>query len=258
MNAETETLFYPLPKKINFKFRKEKKIMKKVNLTKMVALLACLCLMTSAFAGSTLAKYVTKTEATDSARVAYWGFNEDTANQDTTFTLFESNDAGVLNNGSGLLAPGSKASASINFSYKDATTPSVTAPEVDYEFKVIPTITSANADATNSLDKNTNFTWSVDAPGSDNDKTGIQTIEDLKAAIMAIAGDNTTGVKQYEAGTLPTGFDAGENTITIGWEWVFEDTTDVMDTAMGNADALETVEVKIDIVATQLDAIVAP
>ncbi len=47
--------------------------MKKINTNKMVALLAALCLMTSAFVGGTLAKYVTEGSAADTARVAKWG-----------------------------------------------------------------------------------------------------------------------------------------------------------------------------------------
>ena len=47
--------------------------MKKMNVNKMVALLAALCLMTSCFVGGTLAKYVTTGGGNDTARVAKWG-----------------------------------------------------------------------------------------------------------------------------------------------------------------------------------------
>ncbi len=47
--------------------------MKKINTNKIVALLAVLCMITSAFVGSTLAKYTTEGKGTDSARVAKFG-----------------------------------------------------------------------------------------------------------------------------------------------------------------------------------------
>lgn len=47
--------------------------MKKINTTKIMALLFSACLITSSFVGSTLAKYVTTAEANDTARVAKWG-----------------------------------------------------------------------------------------------------------------------------------------------------------------------------------------
>ena len=47
--------------------------MKKINTTKLMALLASACLITSSFVGSTLAKYTTTANADDTARVAKWG-----------------------------------------------------------------------------------------------------------------------------------------------------------------------------------------
>ena len=51
--------------------------MKKMNLTKLMAVLVVLCLITSTFVGSTLAKYISKADAEDSARVAKWGVTID-------------------------------------------------------------------------------------------------------------------------------------------------------------------------------------
>jgi len=67
--------------------------MKRINTTKLMALLASLCLITSSFVGSTLAKYTTSDEGKDTARVAKFGVAV-TATSDTMFaTQYNDEDA---------------------------------------------------------------------------------------------------------------------------------------------------------------------
>lgn len=233
--------------------------MRKNRTMRAAALLLALTLITSCFVGGTFAKYTTSADVEDEARVAYWGF---TQTDDITFNLFESNDAGVLNNGSGLLAPGSKASAAFKFAYTDYKGTTITAPEVDYTFNITVTATgSEGAEAdTDVLDANTNFVWTLQKGTAEAEK--YQTFADLKNAIEALDGNKTDD--KYEAGTLPDGFSSANTEYTIGWEWLFEtaddDTTDenemakqdAVDTAMGNATDLDDIKINIKITATQL------
>ena len=227
--------------------------MKKNRAMRLAALMLVLVMMTSCFVGGTFAKYTTSADVEDEARVAYWGF---TQKDDITFNLFESNDEGVLNNGSGLLAPGSEGSAKIKFVYTDYGT-TATAPEVDYTFNITVTATgSEGADAdTDALDANPNFKWMLNT-------TEYDTFAQLKAAIEALDGNKTDD--KYEAGTLPTAFygtgDAANDGVeyTIGWKWAFETAGEGMtaqdetDTAMGNAPDLDDLKINIKITATQL------
>lgn len=238
--------------------------MKKNVMMRVAAILMVCVLATTCGISGTFAKYTTQSSVNDNARVAYWGFSAP-ATQD--FALFNSGDAGVLNNGDGLLAPGSFDSATFQFLYTDNTASAVTAPEVDYTFVVTVT---ANAD-TDLLDANPNFYWVL------ND-TAFKTFAELQTAIEALDG-NVEGNK-YEAGRLPTTFYTNGNdaaTHTVGWFWLFgagyeapdgfpETITvngnaetivgvnnDVNDTAMGNAADLDDITITITITATQED-----
>lgn len=229
--------------------------MKKNVMMRIAALLMVCVLATTCGISGTFAKYVTSSTMNDAARVAYWGFKEDASQ---TFELFNSNDAGVLNNGDGLLAPGSFDTAGFSFVYVDGDS---TAPEVDYTFEITVTTTSADTDL---LDANPNFYWVL------NDKA-FKTFTELKAAIESLDGD----AAKYEAGTLPSAFyTAGDETEhTIGWMWLFKEgdvppsgmpteidgtpivavNNDVDDTVMGNATDLDDLAITITITATQVD-----
>ncbi len=233
--------------------------MKKINTTKLVALLAALCLMTSAFVGGTLAKYTTEVTGNDSARVAFWGFNESDA---LTINLFDGTYTNVLSGDTtqNVIAPGTNDATSFNFSYKDYTgNAKVTAPEVGYKFTVTAAVTGLEGAATDTdaLDANPNFKWTVTLPGGTAEE--FDTVAKMVEKLQSLNGT-------YEAGKLPTGFDAGDNTFTVAWDWAFEttdnvDTADVdemakqdaIDTAMGNSDDLDDLVLTITINATQLN-----
>ena len=228
------------------------------------ALLVAVLLTTCAISG-TFAKYTTSATGTDKARVAKWGF--EAAGSVEITDLFDYSDPGVHNNGqvTGLIAPGTTNSKSFAFTY-DKDSNGVSAPEVDYTFNVSTEGSSCN----DAIKNNSNIKWYLDgalAPaykgnGTDADpqyKEG--TWDALLMAIEALDGNQADD--KYESNTLPEAFYGttpnGAAEHTVKWEWVFETAgagmadQDKADTAMGNADILDTVELKITITATQVD-----
>ena len=236
--------------------------MKKNRAMRLAALMLVLVMMTSCFVGGTFAKYTTSIGGVAEARVAYWGFTQD---GEFTFDLFESNDSGILNNGSGLLAPGSSGEVKVKFAYAENDDVAV-APEVDYTFNVTFTATDAkgNLADTDALDNNPNFVWKLYTR-----KTGLvvyNTFAELQKAIEDLDGNKPDD--RYKAGTLPEAFyDTGSGTdgaveYTIGWMWHFEEAglnitadqtaaQDAIDTAMGNAPDLDDLKITFKITATQ-------
>lgn len=66
--------------------------MKKSTVRRLLVLCLCLTVITISLVGGTLAKYTTSASGSDSARVAYWGWN----NAETlTFDLFDGNYTNV-------------------------------------------------------------------------------------------------------------------------------------------------------------------
>ncbi len=216
------------------------------------ALLVAVLLTTCAISG-TFAKYTTSTTGSDSARVAYWGFDENAA---TTIAMFDGEYTNVKSSGevdgfSKVIAPGTAKTTTFAFGYTNYKTDKIQKPEVAYTFTVAPKITGDY----DSLDANPNFKWTLQAPGADA-ATKYDTVDALLAAVKALSGD-ATGTKDYAAGELPAAFTSADEAYTIGWEWAYETADDAAqdatDTAMGNAEALENVTFEITITATQID-----
>lgn len=247
--------------------------MKKNKAMRLASALLVLTLLTTCAISSTFAKYVTKAEGSDKARVAYWGFNQIA---ETTIDLFDTTyDDGKVKaaNEENVIAPGTKKSTTFAFGYTDNTGKNIKAPEVAYTFKVDVTATGT----TTKLDANDNFKWTL-AKG-DAAATEYNTVEQLVNAIKALSGD-ASGTKTYQPGNLPADFTSAGVTYTIGWKWDFQDKVDVTldqvhggfvtnfdglatpeeaaqqdaaDTELGNMQNLENVELKIAITATQVD-----
>ena len=212
--------------------------MKKNKAMRLASALLVLTLLTTCAISSTFAKYVTKAEGQDTARVAKWGFTQEaTIKLDELFkTAYDKNVQGAVD----VIAPGTTNSATFGFTYGGAA--GATAPEVAYTF----TVSTDGSTCERSIKDNPNIQWKLD--GGD-----WSSWDDLLAAIEALAGDNAGN--KYEAGTLPTAFGAtGDNTHTVSWQWKFdENDNDVTDTTMGNAPTLDNVTLKITVAATQVD-----
>lgn len=214
------------------------------------ALLVAVLLTTCAISG-TFAKYTTSVTSHDEARVAYWGWDATSL----TIDMFDNSYDQVLSSGevdgfTNVIAPGTAKTTTFAFGYTNYKTDKIQAPEVDYTFTVNATITGDY----DSLDANTNFYWTLKAPGA-SDATKYQTVAELLAAVKALSGD-ASGTKTYTAGNLPTTFTSADEVYTIGWAWEFGTgiaAEDEADTAMGNSQTLENVTFTITITATQVD-----
>lgn len=203
---------------------------------------------------STWAKYTTSASGEDSARVAYWGFDDDGVLEISN--LFVGSYGDTVKGSNDVIAPGTTNSASFTFNYKDKTS-GIKAPEVAYTFTVDTTDSQCDA----LIENNPNIVWKLD-----NGDFGTWT--ELLAAIKALSGD-ASGTKEYAAGKLPSAFSDGDpgsfenDTHTITWKWVFDETSldketgmgnnDSNDTIMGNTDSNLEVILKIKITATQID-----
>lgn len=217
---------------------------------RLASALLVLTLLTTCAISSTFAKYVTKAEGSDKARVAYWGFDQ---NAVTEIDLFDGEYTNVKASGevdgfSNVIAPGTEKSTTFAFGYTNYKDDKIKAPEVAYTFTVNPTITGDYDE----LDKNANFKWTL-AKGSA-DATEYDTVAELLTAIKALSGDES-GTMTYDPGLLPRDFTSADETYTIGWKWEFStgEAGDKADTAMGNSQTLENVTFTIAITATQVD-----
>lgn len=227
--------------------------MKKTKFMRAALLLLVLTLITSCFVGGTFAKYTTSANGSDTARVAYWGFDQEAY---TAFDLFDGEydhvkASGEVESFSNVIAPGTKKSTTFAFSYDKYKGDKIVAPEVAYTFTVNPTITGDYDE----LDENANFKWTLakgNAVATEYDK-----VTDLLADIKALSGDSS-GTKTYQPGQLPDAFIDFPNfqeVYHIGWKWEFStnEDADAADTAMGNSHTLENVTFAITVTATQID-----
>lgn len=214
--------------------------MKKNRTMRVSALLLALTLITSCFVGGTFAKYTTTAGDDVKARVANWGFeSSNTITLDSLFSATYDTNKVVAANGTDLLiAPGTNGSVSFQFKYDES---AGNAPEVAYTFTVDTTGSECSiADGV--------LIWKLNG-----DLCGENgTFAELLADIEALSGE-TDGSKDYAANTLPDMFGTGDNQHRISWSWAYEESEDVRDTGLGNADTLDDVTVKITITATQLD-----
>ncbi len=232
--------------------------MKKTKFMRAALLLLVLTLITSCFVGGTFAKYTTSTTGNDSARVAYWGFNQ---NASTTIDLFDGvytnvKASGKVDGFSNVIAPGTEKTSTFAFGYTNYKTDKITAPEVAYTFVVSTTGSSCDQ----SIKSNTNIKWSLDGQLAKADGKTDGTWDALIAAIEALDGNKTDN--RYAPNSLPEAFkNTDTNNHTVGWEWVFETKNDnvvdaaqdTTDTGMGNAVTLAKVTLKITVSATQID-----
>lgn len=217
--------------------------MKKNKIMRLASALLVLTLLTTCAISGTFAKYTTSTSGTDSARVAYWGFDQAAS---TTIDLFDATYTNVQSStNDNVIAPGTEKTATFGFGYTSNADKNIAAPEVAYTLKVDATVTGTTTD----LDANPSFKWTLKKGNAA--ETEYNTVADLTNAIKALSGDES-GTKQYPAGALPANFASANDTYTIGWRWAFEG-NDAGDTAMGNAATLENVKLTITITATQVD-----
>lgn len=216
-------------------------------------LLVAVLLTTCAISG-TYAKYTSTAAGQDTARVAYWGFGQDSAIviddlfEDVYGTTVDSKD------GDDVIAPGTSNFKTFKFAYTDNTTEGAKAPEVAYTFTVDVTDSAIDDD----IKANPNIQWAVvkvegsaAIPAEDSAEWG--TWDAMLAELAGLSGD-ADGKKDYEPNTAPAAFAQGTEYV-IAWQWIFhtDDAQDVADTAMGNKQNLDDVKISIEITATQIN-----
>ena len=196
--------------------------MKKNVMMRVASALLVAVLMTTCAISGTFAKYTSEVTGKDTARVAKWGWGENTV----TLDLFKDAYDGTVDaaDDKDVIAPGTKNTASIVWttSFK---------PEVAYEV-TFDSIT--NTDIPTALEDKLNWTLIID---------GTETTHATFAALVAKLQE-----KKYEfaANTTPT------INVQIGWEWPFAG-NDVTDTELGDADVLEDLTIEVKLIATQKD-----
>ncbi len=215
--------------------------MKKINTTKLMALLASACLITSSFVGSTLAKYTTTANADDTARVAKWGvvvsatgslYGAKYASDDSKITASEDTDVvSVLGkqyvDNNNVVAPGTKSDEGFHFDINGN-------PEVD-------TLTTVQMEHQNIFLAKGNYGVMVEVVDVTEDNfptTGFYTKN----------GDNYTLVNAWDAtvGNWYALHDAAEVTNEKGyWPVVYTMTGETSHTGDVNDDTLKAIADKI-------------
>lgn len=225
-------------------------------------LLVCVLLSTSVISG-TFAKYTSTAGDKDTARVAYWGFGQDSSIVIADlFTATYNNVASKDNDD--VIAPGTSNFKTFKFAYKTNVDETAAAPEVAYDFTV--SIDGSKIDK--DIYDNPNIQWALvkgaadEVPAADSKEWGSW--DQLMTDILHLSGDTTksyTGdsgtksvTKRYEANTAPSDFADG-TVWTVAWQWKFSTTEDQdkADTKMGNKADLDDVAIYINITATQVD-----
>ncbi len=209
--------------------------MKNIKTTKMVALLACLCLVTACFVGGTLAKYTTNGTGSDSARVAKFGVVV-TATSDSMFaTEYNDEDADYT-----------------GLSVKSDTTDMLVAPGTE------GTLTEVTLSGTPEVA--VRVTNDADLTLTGWDASGYYCPIVITVGTTAIDGDTFTSAAEFEtaveeaieayAEDYEPGTDLSGKTDAcpvVSWAWAFEGNDDEKDTVLGNAGAAE---IALDITTT--------
>jgi len=207
--------------------------MKKNKMMRIASVLLVAVLLSTCAISGTFAKYVTSSSSSDTARVAYWGFNATTFSIENLFSATYTNVAS--NDQKDVIAPGTEGSATFSFKPQNAT-----APEVAYKITVTATGTCPD-----DIVNNTNIQWKLD-----NGEWG--TFASMCSAITALSTDTVT------AGQFDESWGA-ESTHTVSWQWLINENSDatntqnIKDTALANKTTLDSVSLTISIVAEQVD-----
>lgn len=198
---------------------------------KLAGMAAIAVLMTMSLVGTALAKYITEVEASDSARVAYWGIGA----EENTVNLFQTeyiDNDGVVNtvkssSDDNVVAPGTSGYAMIKL------TAGSKLPEVAFTLSVEDVDVSFGNDG-NEADCPLVFSVNGEEVGAE----GLaETIKEAIGSKKYLPGEETLELPQLE----------------ISWEWPFEGTdADERDTELGNR-GTDRISISATIRAVQVD-----
>lgn len=236
--------------------------MNRNRLMKASAFLLVSTMATSCFVGSTFAKYVSKGEGEDSARVAKWGvevevtgdgfktiYGKDDVNANVGDTVVSSNEEKVV-------APGTKGTfGGVKISGK---------PEVAVKVETIATVDLSGWNVADSDEFYCPLKFTV----------GEKTINGLDYSSSTAGGEGSfenaikTAIQEATTKQLEAGTDLSTvgNDITYSWEWPFEGSTgtaaiqdDILDTKLGDNAADgdtgndPTIKITVKTTVTQID-----
>ena len=196
--------------------------MTKNKMMRIASVLLVAVLLTTCAISGTFAKYTSKATATDTARVAKWGWGTTSISLNLFDMYYEGGDVDATEN---VIAPGTEMTASIEYS------PSNTfKPEVAYKltFTAVGTITT-------SVEDQLVWTLAIDSDPA----IEYATFNDLVAALE-------TKEYKFAANEMPT------INVVIGWKWAFDDSSDEADTALGEAWESNDLSVTVTMTATQI------
>lgn len=231
---------------------------------KLSAILLVLCLITACVIGTTLAKYTTGDNGTDSAQVAKWGVKVEIQGDDTLFSNEYENDADPAvktvissNTNIDVVAPGAASTSALKFAISG--TPEVSA-RIEFNFTATKDVFLKAATHTDPIEGKTvtvaadyhpivfTLKQTKNATGAIDNTLATGTLEDIKTAINALntnCNPNTNLQAEYE----------------LTWAWAF-DGNDSYDTLLGNfiadpavdGDNVSTaLEYSLSITVTQID-----
>lgn len=223
--------------------------MKKNWTLKAAGILLALTLITSCFVGGTFAKYVTSSEATETARVAKFGVHAFVSTNDLFKTKYTTDDSGrgakiiysVDSNGSGdLVAPGTKSDGALNVAISG--TPEVA---VNVAFKL-----DVTGDVFLKAGTYRDFTTTELTDGKN---ASFNLAEDYYPIVFTLKDSNggtlvsgkLSEIKEYLENTLSQDITPNTDLTTVftdalhlTWEWKFTDETnewvDKADTLLGH------------------------
>lgn len=213
--------------------------MKNIKTTKMVALLACLCLVTACFVGGTLAKYTTNGTGSDSARVAKFGVVV-TATSDSMFaTEYNDEDADYA-----------------GLSVKSDTTDMLVAPGTEGTLTEVALSGTPEVAVRVTNDADLTLTgWEVNGAEYCPIVITVGTTEyKMTGTIAEFEAAVEEAIEEYTADYAP-GTDLSAETgacPTVSWAWAFEGNDDAKDTALGDAGAAK-IALDITTTVTQID-----
>ena len=222
--------------------------MKKNRFLTIAGCLMVLCLLTTCVIGTTFAKYVTRGETEDSARVAKWGVELQLAANNELFDNEYTGTGGKVTVRSAsadrLVAPGTKENTAAVFSISGT-------PEVAVKITIDFTVNSdVYLKAGTYLDPTTATNTTDEFALANDYHPVVFTLRQTSAAGVAIPTDDQvliTGTLDQIA-TFLDGFNADENrsycppntnleaTFTLTWVWAFNSGNDAADTYLANKD----------------------
>lgn len=210
---------------------------------RIVALLAVLCLITTCFVGTTLAKYTTTAEGNDTARVAKFGV-ELTANSNI-FAPEYAKDGSGANTGVSVLADDTKDVVAPGTAGTMTAFTIGGAPEVDVQ--VTATLAQVDPISMVTLPAGNGYkNWTTADPADTYDVAAnyYPVVWTLKQDGTVKATGNLEAIQTYLTGTLSGIYEVEDDTFdalagnwTLDWTWAYESGKDAEDTSLGQVAA---------------------